>query len=63
MVVAIDFTGSNGDPATPQSLHYMDRSGISLNQYQSAILNIGRVVEPYDTDKMFPGMPKHNQRY
>ena len=55
VVMAIDFTGSNGDPATPASLHYLDRSGAGrLNQYQQAILSVGNVVEPYDTDKMFP---------
>ena len=54
LVVAIDFTGSNGDPTTPQSLHHIDRSNTYLNQYQQAIISVGRVVEEYDTDKMFP---------
>lgn len=54
LIAAIDFTGSNGDPATPGSLHYIDRSFTSLNQYQQAIQAVGRVVEEYDTDKLFP---------
>jgi hypothetical protein len=55
LIVAIDFTGSNGDPMSPQSLHYIDRSGTGrLNQYQQAISAVGEVVEEYDTDKMFP---------
>lgn len=54
MVVAIDFTGSNGDPMSPTSLHYVDRSGTGrLNQYQQAILSVGRIIEEYDTNKMF----------
>jgi hypothetical protein len=54
LVVAIDFTGSNGDPYTPQSLHYIDRSGRGyMNQYQQAIHSVGRIVEEYDTNKMF----------
>lgn len=35
MVIAIDFTGSNGTPTQPTSLHYMDKT--KLNQYQMAI--------------------------
>jgi hypothetical protein len=55
LVVAIDFTGSNGDPRSPQSLHYVDHSGVGrMNEYQQAISAVGSVVEQYDTDKMFP---------
>lgn len=40
---------------SPQSLHYIDRSGQGrLNQYQQAIVGVGNVVEEYDTDKRFP---------
>jgi hypothetical protein len=53
MLVAIDFTGSNGDPKTPSSLHYLDASG-RLNQYQDAITAVGNVVQSYDSDKKFP---------
>ena len=54
LIVAIDFTGSNGDPRSPQSLHYIDPTGSRLNQYQDAILSVGNIVEPYDSDKKFP---------
>jgi hypothetical protein len=37
LVVAIDFTGSNGDPHSPGTLHYLDPSGRLLNQYEDAI--------------------------
>ena len=52
MVVAVDYTGSNGDPHEPSSLHY--QSAIQKNQYQQALESVGQVVEPYDTDKQFP---------
>lgn len=45
--VGIDFTGSNGDPRSPDSLHYMSPDG--LNQYLSAIWSVGLVVQDYDT--------------
>lgn len=51
--VAIDFTGSNGSPSEPDSLHYLIPSG-RLNQYQQAIVSIGSILQDYDTDKMFP---------
>jgi hypothetical protein len=35
MMVAIDFTGSNGSPKSPASLHYMNPN--APNQYQLAI--------------------------
>uniref|UniRef100_A0A8C7G4H2 Copine 1 n=1 Tax=Oncorhynchus kisutch TaxID=8019 RepID=A0A8C7G4H2_ONCKI len=50
--VGIDFTGSNGDPRSPQSLHYLSPDG--LNQYLSATWSVGLVVQDYDTDKLFP---------
>ena len=34
VVVAIDYTGSNGNPALPNTLHYCDPTGMSMNQYQ-----------------------------
>jgi hypothetical protein len=38
MIIAIDFTGSNGNPTSPNSLHFMDP--VKPNQYQTAILAI-----------------------
>ncbi|KAL5979561.1 hypothetical protein ACLOJK_019467 [Asimina triloba] len=52
-MVAIDFTASNGNPRLPDSLHYIDPSG-RFNAYQRAIIEVGEVVQFYDTDKRFP---------
>uniref|UniRef100_A0A0D9WFU7 C2 domain-containing protein n=1 Tax=Leersia perrieri TaxID=77586 RepID=A0A0D9WFU7_9ORYZ len=52
-MVAVDFTASNGDPRSPQSLHYIDPSG-RPNSYQQAILGIGEVLQFYDNDRRFP---------
>uniref|UniRef100_A0AAR2IZ62 Copine-3 n=1 Tax=Pygocentrus nattereri TaxID=42514 RepID=A0AAR2IZ62_PYGNA len=50
--VGIDFTGSNGDPRSPESLHYLSPNGV--NQYLTAIWSVGQVIQDYDTDKLFP---------
>uniref|UniRef100_A0A8C6T5C2 Copine 3 n=1 Tax=Neogobius melanostomus TaxID=47308 RepID=A0A8C6T5C2_9GOBI len=50
--IAIDFTGSNGDPQTPQSLHYINPEG--YNEYLAAIWSVGTVIQDYDSTKMFP---------
>uniref|UniRef100_A0A8B9HWD5 Copine-3 n=1 Tax=Astyanax mexicanus TaxID=7994 RepID=A0A8B9HWD5_ASTMX len=50
--VGVDFTGSNGDPRSPDSLHYISPNGV--NEYLSAIWSVGLVVQDYDSDKMFP---------
>ncbi|KAF9195288.1 Copine-8 [Haplosporangium sp. Z 767] len=52
LVVAIDFTQSNGDPRHPQSLHYRSPSGD--NDYTRAIRSVGNILQCYDTDKKFP---------
>jgi Copine len=51
--------GSNGDPSSDSSLHYLDPSHRVLNQYQQAILNIGSILEEYDSDKRFPVYGKY----
>lgn len=50
--VAIDFTGSNGDPRNPTSLHYMNPLG--PNQYQEALWSVGTVIQDYDADQLYP---------
>ncbi|GBG84784.1 hypothetical protein CBR_g39161 [Chara braunii] len=50
--VAVDFTASNGQPQRPCSLHYLDPQG-KKNSYEQAISAVGRVLEFYDTDKVF----------
>ncbi|XP_052230447.1 copine-3-like isoform X2 [Dreissena polymorpha] len=52
--VGVDFTGSNGDPRQPQSLHYINP--YQPNQYQQAIQAVGAVCQDYDTDKLFPAL-------
>lgn len=52
VVVAIDFTGSNGDPRVPGTLHHLDAN--SMNQYEKAISAIVSVLAQYDTDQKFP---------
>jgi hypothetical protein len=49
--VAIDFTGSNGEPSAPNSLHYL---GAKQNQYETAIRACGDIVAYYDYDQKFP---------
>ncbi|XP_066579406.1 copine-3 isoform X2 [Amia ocellicauda] len=51
-IVGIDFTGSNGDPRSPESLHYISPQG--YNEYLTAIWSVGMVIQDYDSDKMFP---------
>ncbi|CAA7026912.1 unnamed protein product [Microthlaspi erraticum] len=53
-MVAIDFTASNGNPRLPDSLHYIDPTGRLNNAYQRAIVEVGEVLQFYDSDKRFP---------
>ncbi|KAK0599755.1 hypothetical protein LWI29_008294 [Acer saccharum] len=52
-MVAVDFTASNGNPQNPNSLHYIDPSG-RLNSYQQTIMEVGEVIQFYDSDRRFP---------
>ncbi|KAI4301859.1 hypothetical protein L6164_035097 [Bauhinia variegata] len=52
-MVAVDFTASNGNPRSPDSLHYIDLAG-RLNAYQRAIVEVGEVIKFYDSDRRFP---------
>ncbi|MED6159590.1 Protein BONZAI 3 [Stylosanthes scabra] len=52
-MVAVDFTASNGNPRSSDSLHYIDVSG-RLNSYQRAIMEVGEVIQFYDSDRQFP---------
>jgi len=53
VIVAIDFTGSNGIPTRPESLHYISPNG-ELNQYQKAIEGVCDILLCYDHDKKVP---------
>jgi len=50
--ISIDFTASNGNPQSPDSLHYINPRG--MNPYESAIDSVGKIIEDYDSDKLFP---------
>ena len=52
VAVAIDFTGSNGDPRKPGTLHYM--SAGQPNDYEKAISAIVSILGKYDADKQYP---------
>ncbi|KAF9981454.1 Copine-5 [Mortierella antarctica] len=52
LCVAIDFTQSNGDPKSPQSLHFKNPTG--ENDYTRAIRSVGNILQCYDTDKLIP---------
>lgn len=51
LTIGIDFTGSNGSPSSPSSLHYV---GGTVNSYEAAIRACGDIVAYYDYDQMFP---------
>ena len=51
LITAVDFTGSNGNPSSPTSLHFLSPQ---MNQYELCINAVGQVICPYDTDQLFP---------
>jgi len=51
VIVAIDFTASNGDPHDRASLHFNNPP--NMNEYEHAITAVGTIIEPYDTSRMF----------
>ncbi|XP_036376796.1 copine-3-like isoform X1 [Megalops cyprinoides] len=51
-IIGVDFTASNGNPMSPDSLHYISPQGV--NEYLSAIWSVGQVIQDYDSDKLFP---------
>jgi len=66
LIVAIDFTLSNGHHSSRDSLHYFDPSGKNLNEYEQAIMSVGKILMEYDRDKQVPvygfgGHPKGSE--
>jgi len=45
--VAIDFTASNGDPRSPQSLHHINPH--EMNMYARALHAVGEIIQDYDS--------------
>lgn len=52
LVIAIDFTASNGDPKQNGTLHFWNPS--EPNEYEMAIRAVGDILAAYDTDQLFP---------
>lgn len=53
LMLGIDYTASNGNPAQQGSLHFRNPTG-APNQYQQAIVNVGNILMPYDYDGQVP---------
>mmetsp|Transcript_27218 Transcript_27218/g.50411 ORF Transcript_27218/g.50411 Transcript_27218/m.50411 type:complete len:687 (-) Transcript_27218:294-2354(-) len=47
---AVDFSSSNGDPQSRESLHFIDHRGYP-NEYQAAIASVGAILEDYAVEK------------
>ena len=63
-MVCIDFTASNGEITEPGSLHYLNPTG-ALNDYQTAIRQVGNILEAYDYNRQYPcfgfgGIPRYS---
>jgi Copine/C2 domain len=52
LIIAVDFTASNGTPTNPQSLHFMNPNG--MNQYEQALYAVSDILLNYSTDKQVP---------
>ena len=50
--IAIDYTASNGNYTSPQSLHYIGTN--EMNAYELAIKYCGDILAYYDYDQLFP---------
>lgn len=52
-LLSLRVTGSNGDPLSPQSLHYIGNPN-QMNSYEQAINSVVSILQDYDSDKLFP---------
>uniref|UniRef100_A0A7S1TF43 C2 domain-containing protein n=1 Tax=Compsopogon caeruleus TaxID=31354 RepID=A0A7S1TF43_9RHOD len=52
LLVAIDFTASNGDPRKIGTLHFNDPH--SPNEYELALNSVASTLAPYDSDGLIP---------
>ncbi len=65
IMIGIDYTSSNGDPYTPESLHTIVDAN-QLNEYQKAMTSVCEILLNYDNDKKvlmygFGGIPQYPQ--
>jgi len=65
VMIAVDYTSSNGDPYTPESLHTVVNEN-QLNEYQKAMTGVCEILLNYDNDKRvlmygFGGIPNYPQ--
>ena len=51
LAIAVDFTMSNGDPKSSDSLH---TNNLNKNQYHQVLKSVGDILQFYDEDKQFP---------
>lgn len=54
-IIAIDFTGSNGDPRSPQSLHF-NADPARPNEYVRSLRSVGTVLSSYDPTQQFAAL-------
>eukprot|EP01099_Mayorella_cantabrigiensis_P008934 TRINITY_DN915_c0_g1_i2.p1 TRINITY_DN915_c0_g1~~TRINITY_DN915_c0_g1_i2.p1 ORF type:complete len:303 (+),score=62.74 TRINITY_DN915_c0_g1_i2:813-1721(+) len=52
LMIALDFTVSNGNLFFPGSLHFEDEKTVS--EYAQAITAVANIIAPYDSDCVFP---------
>jgi hypothetical protein len=52
LMIAVDFTGSNGHPQSNSSLHFVNGNG--YNHYQAALHAVSEILLYYDSDKKVP---------
>lgn len=52
LVIAIDFSASNGNPQERGTLHFWD--SMDVNEYEMAIRAVGDILAAYDSDQLFP---------
>ena len=53
MSVAIDYSASNGDISSPDSLHKVGEGVDGANPYEAAMYSVGKILETYAHGKLF----------